>query len=125
MKTIFLVITLFSIQCGFAQTSVEWKEKDEFHKVMAQTFHPAEEGNYAPIKERSKEMYEKALAWQKSAIPAGIDKKKTKKVLKKLVKETKELDNEIKAGATDAKIKEELTELHDLFHEIVGLCKHE
>ena len=103
----------------------DWKEKDEFHKVMAQTFHPVEDGNYNPIRERSNEMYQKAVAWQKSTIPAGYNKKKISKVLKKLVKESKELDKKIKAGTTDAEIKADLTELHDIFHEIVGLCKHE
>jgi hypothetical protein len=125
MKNILLLLTLFAINLSFAQTKIEWKEKDDFHKVMAQTFHPLEEGNYAPIKERSQEMYDKAVAWQKSSIPVGINKKKTKKILKKLVKETKALNDKIKAGTTDEIIKADLTKLHDIFHEIVGLCKHE
>lgn len=118
------MVMLLAANFGFAQTSVEWKEKDDFHKVMATTFHPMEEGNFNPIKEKSQEMYEKAVAWQKSAIPAGVDKKKSKKVLKKLVKKTKALNEKIKAGATDSVIQTDLTELHDLFHELVGLCKH-
>ncbi|MFM9944658.1 MAG: hypothetical protein ACKVQB_05440 [Bacteroidia bacterium] len=125
MNKILIVIALFAANLSFAQAPVEWKEKDDFHKVMAQTFHPMEEGNYNPIKERSQEMYDKAVAWQKSAVPTGVNKKKAKKILKKLVAETAELNKEIKEGATDATIKEELTELHDLFHDLVGLCKHE
>ena len=124
MKKIVIMVMLLAANFGFAQTSVEWKEKDDFHKVMATTFHPMEEGNFNPIKEKSQEMYEKAVAWQKSAIPAGVDKKKSKKVLKKLVKKTKALNEKIKAGATDSVIQSDLTELHDLFHELVGLCKH-
>lgn len=124
-KKILIVIALFIANFSFAQAPVEWKEKDDFHKVMAQTFHPMEEGNYNPIRERSQEMYDKAVAWQKSAIPAGVNKKKAKKVLKKIVEESKELNDKIKAGTTDAEIKDELTELHDLFHKIAGLCKHE
>jgi hypothetical protein len=125
MNKILIVIALFIANFSFSQALAEWKEKDEFHKVMAQTFHPVEDGNYNPIRERSNEMYQKAVAWQKSTIPAGYNKKKISKVLKKLVKESKELDKKIKAGTTDAEIKADLTELHDIFHEIVGLCKHE
>lgn len=125
MNKILIVIALFISNFAFSQAPAEWKEKDEFHKVMAQTFHPVEEGNYNPIRERSNEMYQKAVAWQKSTIPAGYNKKKISKTLKKLVKESKELDKKIKAGTTDAEIKKDLTELHDIFHEIVGLCKHE
>lgn len=115
---------MFAANFCFAQAPVEWKEKDDFHKVMSTTFHPMEDGNFNPIKEKSQEMYEKAVAWQKSAIPAGVDKKKAKKVLKKLVKETKALNDKIKAGATDEVIKTDLTRLHDIFHELVGLCRH-
>ena len=125
MNKILIVIALFIANFSFSQAPADWKEKDEFHKVMAQTFHPVEDGNYNPIRERSNEMYQKAVAWQKSTIPAGYNKKKISKVLKKLVKESKELDKKIKAGTTDAEIKADLTELHDIFHEIVGLCKHE
>ncbi len=125
MNKILIVIALFIANFSFSQAPAEWKEKDEFHKVMAQTFHPVEDGNYNPIRERSNEMYQKAVAWQKSAVPEGYNKKKISKILKKLVKESKELDKKIKAGTTDAEIKADLTELHDIFHEIVGLCKHE
>lgn len=124
MKKLLLIITLFAANFCFAQAPVEWKEKDDFHKVMSTTFHPMEDGNFNPIKEKIQEMYEKAVAWQKSAIPAGVDKKKAKKVLKKLVKETKALNDKIKAGATDEVIKTDLTKLHDIFHELVGLCRH-
>jgi superoxide dismutase len=37
-----------------------WLELKNFHMVMAQTFHPMEEGNLAPIRARSGEMVEKA-----------------------------------------------------------------
>jgi len=102
---------------------VEWKEKDDFHKVMGQTFHPAEDGNYAPIRERSGEMLEKAIAWQKSAIPAEFANiSSIKENLVKLVAGSEALNNKIKANCTDEEIKTDLTALHDVFHEIVGAC---
>ena len=93
---------------------------------MSQTFHPVEEGNYKPIRERSGEMVEKAIAWQKSSILADFKNVKgINKNLKKLVKESQKLDKEIKANAIDEEIKVDLTALHDLFHNVVGLCKSE
>ena len=34
-----------------------WPELMHFHKVLAQTFHPAEKGNYNPIRDRSGELF--------------------------------------------------------------------
>lgn len=123
-----LVAALMVFAAGFvsAQDKVEWKEMVEFHKVMSQTFHPAEEGNYQPIRERSGEMVEKAIAWQNATIPSGFTNVKgIKKNLKQLVKKSSVLDKKIKAGSTDEEIKAGLTVLHDIFHNIVGMCSDE
>jgi len=125
MHKLFLFFTLIVSTQVFSQTAAVWVEKDNFHTVMAETFHPMEEGNYKPIRERSTELYEKAVIWQKSTVPAGFSQKKLAKKLKKLVEESKKLDDKIKASCTDAVIKEDLTKLHDIFHTIVGLCHSE
>jgi predicted HAD superfamily Cof-like phosphohydrolase len=110
----------------FAQSKPsDWAQLKDFHAVMSQTFHPAEEGKLDPIKNRSGEMVEKAIAWQKSTPPADFDKPEIKKSLSKLVKGSKELDKMVKKNASDAEITKKLTDLHDVFHEIVGLCKDE
>lgn len=117
-----LLILVSSI--ASSQTKVEWKERDNFHQVMGQTFHPVEDGNFAPIRERSGEMVEKATAWQNSEIPkefAGIAS--LKENLTKLVAGSESLNAKIKANCTDEEIKTHLTLLHDIFHEIVGACK--
>lgn len=130
MQTKFKFFLLFSLSFlmlnSFAQPKkVAWAERDAFHKVMAQTFHPVEEGNFEPIRSRSGEMVEKAVAWSKSAVPAELDKKKIAPVLKKLVKGSKTLHKAVKAKASDAELTKQLTALHDVFHEIVGLCRHD
>lgn len=125
IKLVFVLAILFALtSLSSSQTKVEWKEKDEFHKVMGQTFHPVEEGNFAPIRERSGEMLEKAVAWQDSQIPAefaGIAS--IKENLAKLVAGSESLSAKIKANCTNEEIKTHLTLLHDIFHEIVGACK--
>lgn len=125
IKFLFAAIALFFISFASAQDK-DWKEKNEFHKVMSQTFHPAEEGNLAPIKSKIAEMQAKAVAFQKSEIPAELqNKEEIKKNLDELVNGTKVLAKKIKKNASDEVIKTQLTALHDVFHKIVGLCSAE
>lgn len=100
----------------------DWNELKDFHKVMAQTFHPSEEGNLEPIKTRIGEMVEKAKTLQASKFPADFDNEKIKKAVNQLVTDSEKLQKAIKAGASDKKITKSLSELHDVFHQIVGLC---
>ena len=108
-----------------AQEKKTWKEMSEFHSVMSETFHPAEEGHLDPIKKRSQEMVDKAVAWQKSTAPEGYDKPKVDASLKKLVKGTKELNSLVKAKSSDKTVKAKLSSLHDIFHEIMEKCEKE
>ena len=102
-----------------------WPEIKIFHKVMSQTFHPSEEGNLQPIKERSAEMVEKANALKMAKIPAQFNKKEIVVAVNKLAKDSKELDKLVKSKASDDKITKALNGLHDTFHMILGLCTHD
>lgn len=105
-----------------AQSKQEWPELKEFHKVMAQTFHPSEEGNLEPIKTRIGEMVEKAKALQASKFPSDYNNEKMKKAVDQLVADSEKLQTAIKDGASDKKITKSLSGLHDVFHQIQGLC---
>lgn len=100
----------------------DWAELKEFHKVMSQTFHPSEEGNLEPIKTRIGEMVQKAKTLQASTFPADFNNDKVKKAVDKLVTDSQKLEAAIKKGASDKKITKSLSGLHDVFHQIVGLC---
>ncbi|MFI5132748.1 MAG: hypothetical protein ACHQEB_00355 [Chitinophagales bacterium] len=108
-----------------AQQKAPWKEMEEFHTVMAATFHPSEEGKLEPVKTRSQEMLDKAINWQKSTPPQGYDKNAVKSSLKKLVTGLKELNTLVKNNAADNVLKEKLSSLHDIFHEIMEKCEKE
>ena len=127
MKKLFAMVSMLMVTAfAFAQPKPsDWAELKAFHGVMSETFHPAEEGKLDPIKSRSSEMVEKAVSWQKSTPPAEFDKPEIKKELKALVKGSKELDKMVKKNAADADLTKKLTDLHDVFHNIVGLCKDE
>ena len=104
----------------------QWAALKTFHGVMSQTFHPAEEGKLEPIKTRSGEMVEKANALSKSAIPAEFNTPKILDAVKRLQLGSKDLDKLVKdKKTTDADITKSITALHDVFHEIVGLCRDE
>ena len=102
-----------------------WLALKDFHKVMSQTFHPSEEGNLQPIKERSGEMVLKAAALSQSTIPAEFYKKEVVAAIQKLVTDSKKLDKLVKSKKSDKEISTALTKLHDVFHEIIGLCSPE
>jgi superoxide dismutase len=99
-----------------------WQALKDFHMVMAQTFHPVEDGNFGPIKERSGEMLGKAQLLASSKVPASFQSAAITKALKDLVTGSAALDKLVQKKAKDEKIKESLTKLHDTFHVIQGLC---
>lgn len=107
------------------EKKVTWPEWTNFHGVMSGTFHPAEEGKFEPIRRRSEEMVSKAELWLKSTPPKDFDKPQVKELLVLLVKESKELDAQVKAKASDADLLKSLTALHDRFHSIVGACRND
>ena len=100
-----------------------WPELKTFHGVMSETFHPSEEGDLAPIKERSMEMVSKAMALSKSKIPADFNNKLVVESVNKLVDDSKALAELVKSKAEDEKIKKSLSDLHDTFHHIIERCK--
>lgn len=120
----FLVLVLIVVANSVSAQSTfdKWPAIKEFHEVMSQTFHPAEEGNLAPIKARSEEMMNKAAMLLKSDIPAEF---KTDAILasaERLQLKSKALHKLVTSNGSDAAILKSITDLHDTFHEIVGLC---
>lgn len=86
-KSIVMICAVVFIHlAGFAQSINDWAELKQFHGVMSQTFHPAEEGNLKPIKERSAELLQKATALKQSKVPAAFDKPEIKKAVADLEK---------------------------------------
>ena len=119
----FLVLALIVVANSVSAQSTfdKWPAIKEFHEVMSQTFHPAEEGNLVPIKARSEEMRNKAAMLLKSDIPAEF---KTNAILasaERLQLKSKALHKLVNSNGTDAAIVKSITDLHDTFHEIVGL----
>ncbi len=125
MKINLFAIALFmlAIHNVTAQSTFDkWPAIKEFHSVMSQTFHPAEEGNLQPIKTRSEELMNKASALLKTGIPEEFGTAAVYASAEKLQLKSKALHKLVLAKGSDAEITKSLTELHDVFHDIVGLC---
>jgi len=129
MKKITLLFVLFLAVSAFKANAQDkfatWPALGDFHGVMSATFHPAEKGKFDPIKQRSGEMVDKALALSKSTIPAAYDKPEVKTAVAELNKRATELNQLIMKNAKDEKINKSLILVHDTFHKIVGLCTDE
>ncbi|MFV8269816.1 hypothetical protein ACNQGP_07760 [Flavobacterium sp. GT2N3] len=120
----FLIMALIVVANAVsAQSTFEkWSALKEFHEVMSQTFHPAEEGNFTPIRARSGEIMDKAALVLKSDIPAEFRTNAILASSERLQLKSKALHKLITLNESDAVILKSITDLHDTFHEIVGLC---
>lgn len=101
----------------------EWPALDEFHNVMAATFHPSESGDLKPLKSRSSELMDKAIALNKSIVPIQFNKPEMKNTLALLEKESMALTSMVKNKKSDNVLTKSIASLHDRFHQIVVLCK--
>ncbi len=102
----------------------EWAEMEIFHNVMAETFHPMEDGEMKPILTRAQEMADKAKAWQNSTPPARYApvKDSVNFYLAKLVSESQALADMVVKKAKEDDIKKNLTALHDRYHTVSDFC---
>lgn len=122
-KSLIVAFLLLTISSTNAQSTFDkWPSIKEFHKVMSQTFHPSEEGNLEPIKTRSEELMNKAVAVLTSSIPAEFQTPSILASAEKLQSKSKALHKLVTSKGSDTEITKSLAELHDVFHEIVGLC---
>lgn len=107
------------------KTADQWAELENYHEIMSQTFHPAEEGKFAPIRKLAGELATRAQKWLESTPPKIYDAPEIRAILVKLNRESKALADSIANGTSDEQIKKDLTALHDRFHEIMGACREE
>lgn len=108
-----------------AKPGTTWAEMDAFGELMAKTFPPAEQGDLAPIRERSAELAEKAKQWLDSKPPKACSSPKLRTQLVSLSNESKVLSASIAKGATEEQIKTALAPLQKRYQDIAGACRLE
>jgi hypothetical protein len=95
-----------------------WKEMDDFHAIMAETFHPYKDSaNLEPVKLRASELLSAADHWADSPLPEKVDNERVKAKLRQLKSEAATLVESTRS-ADDNVVADHLTKLHDTFHEI-------
>lgn len=122
---IFMMMIIFSSLTfsAFGQAKAKWAEMEDFHTVMSTTFHPAEENNLQPLKEKAGDLLTVAKDWQKSVVPVGFKADVTKPILKRLVKECSDIKKAVEKKQADSALKAMITKAHDVFHEIMEKCR--
>jgi len=122
----FLLITIVS----FAQKNEvkdkesKWPELTAFHELMAATFHPAEKGDLVPLKEKAPQLYRAVKMWHASVIPDSYNKKETAETLQLLLVKCNDIWAEtVSENSSDKKLLAMIGEAHELFHNIVAVCK--
>jgi hypothetical protein len=100
------------------EAETDWKEMDAFHLVMAETFHPYKDSsNLEPAKSRATELMTAAEQWASAKLPAKVDNPEMKAKLRQLKSEAEALAENVRT-ADENVIAEQLTKVHDTFHEI-------
>ncbi|HEY5692432.1 MAG TPA: hypothetical protein VIS49_13315 [Cyclobacteriaceae bacterium] len=105
-------------ESGSSEDAVAWKEMDEFHMVMAESFHPfRDSANLEPVKMYAAEMTKLAEQWTNSELPTKVNTEEVKYMIEELEEVTNVLADLVEAGDDDA-IGTALTNVHDSFHRL-------
>lgn len=96
----------------------EWLGMDEFHMVMAESFHPyRDSANLEPAKQYAAELVATVDNWSKNPLPSRVDNEDVRKLMEDLKVQCQQLldvsalDESDSLGAT-------LTRVHDTFHHL-------
>ena len=103
---------------SFAQKK-EWKQMEDFHTMMAKSYHPVEKGNLQPAKDNVDSLLLRAKAWQASPVPAGYNAKQVKVKLNKLVTDCEAVKLAVIQKKNNDTLKKLITAAHTTFHEIM------
>lgn len=110
------------IACGCSSKNhavTEWGVMDEFHMIMAESFHPfVDSGNLQPARENAQAMLELATKWNSAPLPEKVNNDNVRKLLQDLKIESESFLASTKAGAKDNLLSEKLIGMHETFHAI-------
>lgn len=123
--SIFIAMTACSVKHDATQDhdeqamdNDEWPMMDEFHMIMAESFHPFKDSsNIDPAIANAAEMASLAEKWSASALPSKVDNQSVKDDLALLKSETASFAQLVQGGDKQ-QIGDALTKLHDHFHKL-------
>ncbi|HTE33753.1 MAG TPA: hypothetical protein VK666_25405 [Chryseolinea sp.] len=120
-------ILLVAVACGSKQghddhhdadTTTTWAGMDEFHQVMAESFHPFKDSaNLLPAKANAHAMAAAAQVWGRSPVPSKVDRPEVSEKLDQLQSDAIAFEQTAQSGS-DEEVGRSLTALHTLFHQL-------
>jgi hypothetical protein len=122
MKHILLIFSLLISIAGYSQES-GWKELNDFHTLVTQLLHPVESGNMEPLKKNSQQLLDKAIAWQKSTVPAADQSPQIAGQLKELVGSCEKLNDAVIQKKSNKDLSSLAMATHMNFHMILNSLK--
>ncbi len=123
MRALFFTFLLCAGYVATAQTAFK-DAIDDFHMTLGFTYHPmADDQNYNPIRKRSGELFEKALAMERSLYQLEEVDSLLEVHVELLTESCAQLHQEIEDEASDEDIYKNLSAIHDLFHYIEDLYR--
>jgi len=124
IKSLFAIALFFAMNTISAQSITDkWKEMHDYHELLSKTFHPAEEGNFGPIKSSSEDLVAKAELLDVEKMPQDLRTPKVDETISVLKRQTKLVSELVTRKAPDAEIMRAFQNLHDVFHRIVEICQ--
>lgn len=126
------LLTLFCLSFIFFASSFKayqidvWEDLEVFHQAIALTFHPAEDGDFEPIRNDSKELLEAAQNLSKSKLPTYFEKSENDATKKELLQNIQQLLEQSEAlhklaqdkTTTNEMLLNALKQLHATYHRI-------
>lgn len=119
-----LVVLVAIVACSGKKEVVEdtsmneWPMMDDFHMIMAESFHPFKDSaNIGPAIDNAEGMAALAEEWSASQLPKKVNNETVKADLMALKTATAEFVVIVQSG-DEAAIGSALTSLHDLFHKL-------
>ena len=100
----------------------KWPAMKTFHEVMSRSFHPTEENNFEPLRAFSQTLADKAMELSTKEVPREFKTEQLMKIISRLQVKTQEVNKLVKSNASNDALKKSITEAHDIYHEIVGMC---
>jgi len=122
LKTLAVALVLMAAHATSAQALDKWPTMKEYHALMSRTFHPAESGDFKPLRDNAQALADKSMELTKNDIPADIKTEALMAKVKTLQIQSNAVAKYVKANASDEELKKLISQAHDTFHEIVGMC---
>lgn len=126
MKSVYsFVLSIFLANTVFSQAATDmWPQLDAFHTAIALTFHPAEDGDFEPIRTGSGELASMAGALATEDAPKEFHTPEIRTQTDLLNRKCMAIDELVKSGnASDSDLMASLQDIHSVYHGIEELCR--